>query len=501
MAIRMTGMMSGLDTESIIQEMVAAKRTKVDKEKKAQTKLEWKQDAWKELNTKLKNFQQKYLSNMRFSDAYTKKTTKVSNSNAVSVITGANAVNGVQNLEVVQLARNAYLTGESIKDSNGESMNLTALSKLSDIDSSITAGGKLKFTANGETKEIAVDENTTISDVLNKLKEAGLNASFDEKWQRLTISSKESGEKNGFTVEAEGSSGLAALKALGLGTTNKIDVKGQDAIIKLNGSEYQNSKNSFEINGLTITALAANPGEEITITTEQDTDGIYDMVKNFLKEYNELIIEMSKLYNADSTKGYEPLTEDEKASMTDSEIEKWESKIKDSILRRDENLSDVTSGLAGIMSAGVTVNGKTMHLFDFGIDVLSYFEASENERYAYHIDGDPDDGYTMNNDDKLKSMIANDPETVISFFTGLSKNLYAKMTDMSKSVNGYRSFGSFYDDKKMKSDYDDYTTKIRELETKLNAYEDKWYKKFSKMETALAKLQSNASAVTGLLGG
>ncbi len=35
MAIRMTGMMSGLDTESIIQEMVAAKRTKVDKEKKA----------------------------------------------------------------------------------------------------------------------------------------------------------------------------------------------------------------------------------------------------------------------------------------------------------------------------------------------------------------------------------------------------------------------------------------------------------------------------------
>lgn len=502
MALRMTGMMSGLDTESIIQELVAAKRTKVDKEKKAQTKLEWKQDAWKELNTKIKNFQQKYVSNMRFSDAYTKKTTKVSNSNAVSVITGANAVNGVQTLEVTQLARNAYLTGDSIKDSNGDSKNLTALSKLSDIDSSIVAGGKLKFTANGETKEIAVDENTTISDVLNKLKEAGLNASFDEKWQRLTISSKESGEKNGFTIEGTGT-GLTALTALGLGTGTggKINVEGQDAIIKLNGSEYQNSNNSFEINGLTITALTANPGEEITITTEQDTDGIYDMVKNFLKEYNELIIEMSKLYNADSTKGYEPLTEDEKASMTDSEIEKWEAKIKDSILRRDENLSDVTSGLTGIMSAGVDVDGKTMHLFDFGIDVLSYFEASENERYAYHIDGDPDDGYTMNNDDKLKSMIKNDPDTVISFFSGLSRNLYQKMTDMSKSVNGYRSYGSFYDDKKMKADYDDYTTKIRELETKLNAYEDKWYKKFSKMETALAKLQSNASAVTGLLGG
>ncbi len=42
MALRMTGMMSGLDTESIIQELVAVRRTKVDKQKKAQTSLNWK---------------------------------------------------------------------------------------------------------------------------------------------------------------------------------------------------------------------------------------------------------------------------------------------------------------------------------------------------------------------------------------------------------------------------------------------------------------------------
>lgn len=504
MAMRMTGMMSGLDTESIIQELVAARRTKVDKQKKAQTKLEWKQDAWKELNTKIKSFQQKYLSNMRFSDAYTKKVTKVSNANAVSVITGANAVNGVQTLEVEQLARNAYLTGEGIKDQNGNKGDFTALSKLSEVNGGSLGTGEIKITAGGKETVIDVDDNTTISDVLNKLKEAGLNASFDEKWQRLNISSKESGTNSNFTIEASGA-GVDALKSLGLESKmdagNKIEARGEDAVIWLNGSKYENSTNSFEINGLTITALAANPGEEITITTEQDTDGIYDMVKNFLKEYNALINEMSKLYNADAAKGYEPLTDEEKDAMSDKEVEKWEKKVKDSILRRDENISSVSSGLRGIMSQGVDVGGKTMHLFDFGIDMLSYFEASEDERYAYHIDGDSDDGYTMNKDDKLKSMIKNDPDTVISFFTGLSRNLYEKMTDMSKSVNGYRSFGSFYDDKKMKSDYDDYTSKIREMEAKVNAYEDKWYKKFSKMETALAKMQSNASAITGLLGG
>ena len=108
MAMRMTGMYSGMDTESIIQELVSAKRTKVDDVKKKQTKLEWKQDAWKDLNTKLKNLQSKYISNMRFASSYMKKTTAVSNSSAVSVITGENAVNGVQSLEVKQLAKTGY---------------------------------------------------------------------------------------------------------------------------------------------------------------------------------------------------------------------------------------------------------------------------------------------------------------------------------------------------------------------------------------------------------
>ena len=56
-------------------------------------------------------------------------------------------------------------------------------------------------------------------------------------------------------------------------------------------------------------------------------------------------------------------------------------------------------------------------------------------------------------------------------------------------------------DKKMKEDYNSYSSKIKEMEDKLNDYEDKWYSKFSKMETALAKMQSNSSAVTSLLGG
>lgn len=702
MAMRLSGLMSGMDTETIIEQLVQAKRTKVDTAKKAQTKLSWKQDAWKELNTKLKSLQSKHVGIMRFQSSYSKKTTKVSNTSAVSVITGDGATNGVQSLRIEQLAKTGYLTGGKIEAAE-EGTSLSALSKISDIKG-FQAGGTIDLNVGGKTTSIEITEETTISDVLSKMKEAGVNASFDAKNSRFFVSAKESGESKDFSLTAGNTAGSNLLGLLGLDTsltktsaeykeysrlagyigatdeetianmksliqsrvdeevpgyleqyktslanrdaaqkvideitdkyqdspllsvseyetklteandriaelegkdeltdeemqeleTLKSDVEkytaekmdaeelakskedynaaqlemnriagadgyievqentdedgnvtyeatataklsdeigqeflekakyaksmvekadagqvtgsatkitGQDAVIYLNGAKFTNNDNVFEINGLTFTALAETGEDEVTVTTQDDVDGIYDMIKSFLKDYNALVNEMDKLYNADSARGYEPLTDDEKEAMSDSEIEKYESKIKDALLRRDSNLSTVNSTLKQVMAAGVEVNGKTLYLSNFGINTLGYFEAADNEKNAYHIDGDADDESTAGNADKLKSMISSDPDTVIQFFSQLSKNFYAKMDEMSKSVDGYRSYGNFYDDKKMKSDYEDYKSKISDLEDKLNDYEDKWYAKFSAMETALAKMQSNASAVTSLLGG
>ena len=107
-------------------------------------------------------------------------------------------------------------------------------------------------------------------------------------------------------------------------------IEGQDAEIELNNATFTSAANNFTINGMTITALTES-SDTITLTTANDYDGIYDTIKKFIKGYNELINEMDKLYNADSSKGYEPLTSDEKKEMSDSEIEDWEKKIKDSL--------------------------------------------------------------------------------------------------------------------------------------------------------------------------
>lgn len=72
MAIRLSGMNSGLDTDSIVKALVSGYTTKKEKYEKAQTKLGWKQESWKSLNTKVYSMYSN-ISNLRFSSAYNLK--------------------------------------------------------------------------------------------------------------------------------------------------------------------------------------------------------------------------------------------------------------------------------------------------------------------------------------------------------------------------------------------------------------------------------------------
>lgn len=278
--------------------------------------------------------------------------------------------------------------------------------------------------------------------------------------------------------------------------TKAKKVEGEDAEIWLNGVQYTGSSSTFTINNLTIEALATTGNDEISITTSTDTQGIYDKVKDFLTEYNNIINEMTKLYNADSSKGYDPLTDDEKDSMSDKEIEKWETKIKDSLLRNDTTLSGVMSAMTTAMSQAVEINGKKYSLSSFGIHTLGYLNAADNEQNAYHIDGDEDDTNTSGNADKLMTAISEDPDTVMQFMQQVTTNLYNAIGDKMKSTTLSSAF-TIYNDKQMATQYTDYTKLIKEWETKISDKEDYYYKKFSSMESALAKLNSTQSSLSG----
>ena len=118
----------------------------------------------------------------------------------------------------------------------------------------------------------------------------------------------------------------------------------------------------------------------ITINTTIDTKGIYDKIKKMFSEYNELVSYMDGLYYAESAKGYEPLTDEEKQEMTDKQIEDWEEKIKESLLRRDSTLGGLSSAMkSAIVGSSMTINGKEYSLASFGIGTGSYFSTSNTD--------------------------------------------------------------------------------------------------------------------------
>lgn len=777
MPIRLTGMSSGLDTEAMVSELVSAYRTKEQKYEKAQTKLSWKMDAWKTMNSKTYSFYNN-ISSLRFSSAYSLKKTTVSNAAKVSVTAGNSAVNGTQTLNITNLAKSGYLTGDVLSPARNKASSSTTLGELTYAnEANKTPSGEAtieSFSGEGTIsvngKEITLKSDMSIQDVVGKLKDAGVNASFDETNQRIFVSSEKSGKEADFSMIALDENGAKALKSLGLyigsakgsenykqyealnkeyetyvaagGTDSRTDwlekklkdyndtktavaqaesdeamyqkaitlkramdtiksisggdeakqllmddesrfiarinnsvavfekktdedgkeyyknlsdpdddkqyqaseltdlktadeylteqdidaearsnyraasstaaaylkddtitaelktaietdtitqeelenklagitankqvkqdalnkdailagyaqsfaaadgdtttqddivnsldaqitfatkaaggadptgigynsgavrINGEDAEIYLNGAKFTSDSNTFSINGLTINATGTTIDKNdikdatkaaeaaITITTTTDSQGVYDKIKDFISEYNSLINDMTKSYNAANAKDYEPLTDEEKDAMTDSQVEKWEQKIKDSLLRRDTTLGGVMSAMTKVMSRSYNINGKDYALSSFGIKTLGYGKAEKNEENAYHIDGDSDDDTVSGNADKLLAAINEDPDAVMQFFQQLTQDLYStlgnKMTATSLS-----STQTIYNDKEMAKEYSDYTTTISKWEDKVAKIEDSYYKKFSAMEKSLAELQSKTSQLSGLLG-
>ena len=231
MPIRLSGLNSGLDTEALVSALVTSYSEKKKKYEKSQQKLSWTQDAWKSVNTSVHDLYSK-VSSLRFSSAYSLKKTSVSDATKATVKAGASTPNGTQELKITDLAQAGYMTGGQLSGVKGG----TKLSELGVADS-----GKINIVQNGKTKEIDVDGDTTVNSFINKLKDAGLNASFDEKNQRIFVSAKESGADNDFSITAGDSNGLSALSKLGLIAGNDSATTTAYNELKTLGGTYTNA--------------------------------------------------------------------------------------------------------------------------------------------------------------------------------------------------------------------------------------------------------------------
>lgn len=682
MGIKMSGLVSGLDTDSIIKELMSAHSLKKTKVENKQTKLEWKQEKWQDLNSKIYALYTGTLSKMKTQGSYQAKKATSSNETKVTVTASSSAVEGAHKVKVNQVASAQHVTSGkvSLKDSNGDDVKISSATKLTELG--MTANNTINFSSDKKSYSLDISADTTVGDFVEACKQAGLTASFDSGQGRFFISS-DSGADNAFSITTTLSTDTdeknALRDALGYGSLStsqrveadklinaypsatadeKVEIKDKlyekayekasadykaslleqyknktldltsdagkalkeaadkaeadymasldsniidptvldkaintalntaatkhvkevkeayikdpttasagnpfaDAVtdvdnllvayesakatstssnvagemekigltnitytknqttgdlsytydattsgvsvtgaanskIEFNGAKLESSTNTITANGLTFTVNeVTDPNETINLSVSKDVDSMYETIKSFVKEYNALLEELNENYNAKTARGYEPLTDDERDAMTDDQIEKWETKIKDSLLRRDTTLSGVISTLRDSVVGSVTYNGKSYSLSSFGITSKDF-----TEKGKLHIAGDADDSLTSGDKDKLKKALEEDPEAVMTVFTELSQKLYDNLTDKMKS-SSLSSALTFYNDKQISKDLTSYKTDLKKLETKLKDIEDRYYKQFAAMEKAMSSLNSQSSSLSSMLG-
>lgn len=698
MPIRMTGLTSGLDTESIVNQLMSAQRTKQTKVENKKQKLEWKQEIWKGLNTKIYGFYKDSLSKMKYSSNYSTKKASVSDSTKLTATAGTNAAACSYKVEINKIASAQYVTSGklSYKDSSGNTNTATTSTKLSDLG--MSSGTVLKLEVGDKSSALEVKDDTTIKDFVDFCSNAGLNATFDEKQQRFFLSSKDSGEENSFKLSANGyssdgqtivnnlndavgltnltsdqkktynsivygaiasnkeissddittlqtlakssadaeanskatvfyrakleknytlsdedakaiedkynandtltnedkataiqkekdekkkadidkqmatdeskaaitklvesgitaqnvsdaglddasqytfeskterdnvakeavnnavtaynkvaSKGItstnSALAALGLQNVDgsavsessnplgMVVTEASDTKIVYNGATLTSNNTSIEVAGVTLNLLGTTAaGETVNVTVSNDTSAVYDNIKEFITEYNSILKTMNTYYGAASASSYEVLTDDQKKAMSDDEVDKWNTKIKDSLLRRDSTLNSLISTLKTDMMGTVTAsNGKTYSLANLGITTSS---KNYSEGGLLHIKGDEDDDEFADSTNTLMQMLEEDPDTVKEVLSGLASNLYDSL-NKKMGTTTLSSALTFYNDKEMASQLSDYKKEISDWESKLSDMEEKYYSQFSAMETALAKIQSQQNTLSSYLG-
>lgn len=451
------------------------------------------------------------------------KVTVSTNSSGYLEMTAADS--GVNKITVsATSSSNSGLTDLGFGDDAVLSNRLDTSDTLATIKSelnstlSYNSDGEIALTINGTTETF--EPTDTLADMISTINKAdlGVTMSYNSITGELEMTADDTGSGNTVTVADSGTCNFASLLLSDY-------TAGKDCKMTVDGQSLTRSSNSVTIDGVTYTANAETTSTD-TVTVTQDTDGVYDLIKNFVDDYNTLLETIKDKINENADSDYSPLTDDQKSSMTDEEITKWEAKAKVGILEDDSTLSDFLSELrTGVIDS---ISGATTTLAQIGITT-----SSTNTDGTLEID-----------EDTLKSAIASDPEAIMNLFTqqatstsssgsSLSGTVVERTLSSSDYAKRYKEEGigwRFYDtlqeyistytdssgsegklleiagttddssstDNQLTTKIDKYEDEISEEEDRLDDYEDKLYSKYSTLETYINQMNTQLSALSSM---
>ncbi|MEW9702567.1 flagellar filament capping protein FliD [Paenibacillus sp. SI8] len=495
MTTRISGLgSSGLDIDSLVSQMMKAKRAPIDQMIQKKTSLTWQRDAYRDMNTDMSSFMNEAQKLTYQSTFMAKKTTlSTSDTSKVQVTPTANALSGNFTLQVDKLAKVATITSTGpVGAFSGTAGTINVAGTLGNKDITINAGDSVS--------QIVANINGATSST-------GVKAIYDQLSDKLTFVSNQTGSTAKIHVkETTPTSNLTNLK-IGAGQID-TDVFGQDAEVYFNGSPdvVKSASNSFTLNNINFTLLADPAGVPYTISGSNnlDVDTIVSTIKSTFDKYNTLIDKTNNKLSEKRYRDYAPLTDDQKKDMKDADITLWEEKAKSGLLRNDSTIdsglyamrNDLSNNVSGIAA------GQYNDLSDIGITT---FPSSGSSSYlAYQ-----EKGKIYIDEDKLRTALLNNPDQVVTLFTkDGTRDVNGNLTTGNDAGIGTRLYETLKKDivagltaktqvvpsqSYLNKQIDDYATRITSEQSKLSDYEQKLYSRYTTLQTSLEKLSSQSS--------
>lgn len=395
-------------------------------------------------------------------------------------------------------------------DSNGNMTFGTTIAKDSTIKIDyITTDSTQKYsvfsidswTSKGEVKQnFLVQGSDSLNTVISKVNSSsvGVNMFYDSFSGKMSVVRTETGDFNSTGLDLQITGDFA--KAISLetngadsGSNSYVNVQeGKNAKFTLNGLETERTSNTFTVSGVNFT-LKQTFDSPVTVSVTNDSDTVYQNIKNFIDKYNDLIDKISKKTSEERYRDYPPLTDDQREQLTDKQQEQWEEKAKSGLLRNDPILTGLLSKMRTNFYSTVqndSVSANYNQIAKIGITTSSNF-----------LDG----GKLVIDDAKLKQAIQDDPTSVENLFRGdggIIQQLYdtvnnamSQLTD--KAGNSYSTNQQFSIGRQL----DDIDKRVTDMQNSLDDLENRYYNQFTAMEQAIQQANQQSLYLTQMLSG
>lgn len=547
---RITGLATGLDVDSVVQETMQAYQTKIDTVDQQKMVLELQQEMYREVIKDCRDFYDKYF-NVGKSDSILLQrnwgtTTFESASSAVTVTGGAGAEAANYSVKVESIAKAAsfklessnangtvYINNvkvelgndksdaEKVKIINEALKGKGVTAKYSEFEKGIIlttdklgSDETISFTTqapkemqekNDYFKDLIKDfednKNVTIT---NGRKEFTFKIDVTQVTVDCTdgISEekiKEAMKKNGMDIVEEKSGGF---KITYPADSKAVKANGSDcrATITKDGKTYEvkdNKTNNITLDGVTFKFNNVT-SEKVNITSKTDVTKAKDNIVKFVNDYNTLMEKLNTLISEKRDSSYMPLTNAQKEEMSEKEIELWEKKVKVGQLSRDSDLTRIRNAMKTAMSSLVGSSGQSLK--SFGITAVTDYSGTKNGTFS--ID-----------EDKLTKALENNPEDVMKVFINNSDDASEKgVLQQLKSIfdkETQNSTGSLLkkagiegsataSNNTLSRRIAQYETKISRMQTLFATKQQALYSKYARLETLMNNLNNQSSSLTSM---